>query len=37
MSIGEAGMKKKGYTAEQIIWKLREVEVLLGKGTKVAK
>ena len=30
-------MKKKGYTAEQIIWKLREVEVLLGKGTKVAK
>jgi len=26
-------MKKKGFTAEQIIGKLREAEVLLGQGS----
>jgi len=30
-------MKKKGFTAEQIIWKLREAEVLLGQGATVAE
>ena len=30
-------MKKKGYTAEQIIGKLREAEVLLGQGGTVAE
>jgi putative transposase len=28
-------MKKKGYSAEQIIGKLREAEVLLGQGATV--
>ena len=28
-------MKKKGYTAEQIIGKLREAEVLLSQGNMV--
>jgi hypothetical protein len=28
-------MKKKGYTAEQIIGKLREAEVLLSQGSTV--
>ena len=30
-------MKKKGFTAEQIIGKLREAEVLLGQGGTVAE
>ena len=30
-------MKKKGFTAEQIIGKLREVEVLLGQGSTVGE
>jgi hypothetical protein len=30
-------MKKKGYTAEQIIGKLREAEVLLSQGSTVAE
>ncbi len=30
-------MKKKGFTAEQIIGKLREAEVLLGQGAPVAE
>jgi putative transposase len=30
-------MGKKGYTAEQIIVKLREAEVLLGKGETVGQ
>ena len=30
-------MKKKGYTAEQIIGKLREAEVLLGQGSTVGE
>ncbi len=30
-------MKKKGFTAEQIIGKLREAEVLLGQGATVAE
>jgi len=30
-------MKKKGYSAEQIIGKLREAEVLLGQGATVAE
>lgn len=30
-------MKKKGYTAEQIIRKLREAEVLLGQGGTVCE
>ena len=30
-------MKKKGYTAEQIIGKLREEEVLLGQGSTVGE
>jgi len=29
-------MKKKGFSAEQIIGKLREAEVLLGQGITVA-
>jgi len=30
-------MKKKGYTAEQIIGKLREAEVLLSQGSTVGE
>ena len=30
-------MKKKGFTAEQIIGKLREAEVLLGQGSAVGE
>ena len=30
-------MKEKGFTAEQIIGKLRETEVLLGQGARWAK
>jgi len=30
-------MKKKGFTAEQIIGKLREAEVLLGQGGTVGE
>ena len=30
-------MKKKGFTAEQIIGKLREAEVLLSQGSKVGE
>ena len=30
-------MKKKGYSAEQIIGKLREAEVLLGQGSTVGE
>ena len=30
-------MKKKGFTAEQIIGKLREAEVLLGQGATVSE
>jgi putative transposase len=30
-------MKKKGFSAEQIIGKLREAEVLLGQGAAVAE
>jgi len=30
-------MKKKGFTGEQIIGKLREAEVLLGQGATVAE
>ncbi len=30
-------MKKKGFSAEQIIGKLREAEVLLGQGSKVGE
>ena len=30
-------MKKKGFTAEQIIGKLREAEVLLGQGGTVSE
>jgi len=30
-------MKKKGFSAEQIIGKLREAEVLLGQGVTVAE
>ena len=30
-------MKKKGHTAEQIIGKLREAEVLLGHGSTVSE
>ena len=30
-------MKKKGYTAEQIIGKLREAEVLLAQGSTVGE
>jgi putative transposase len=30
-------MKKKGFTAEQIIRKLREAEVLLSQGSKVGE
>ena len=30
-------MKKKGFTAEQIIGKLREAEVLLSQGAKVGE
>ena len=30
-------MKKKGFTAEQIIGKLREAEVLLGQGATVGE
>jgi transposase-like protein len=30
-------MKKKGFSAEQIIGKLREAEVLLGQGATVAE
>jgi putative transposase len=30
-------MKKKGFTAEQIIGKLREAEVLLGQGSTVGE
>jgi transposase-like protein len=30
-------MKKKGFTAEQIIGKLREAEVLLSQGSTVAE
>jgi putative transposase len=30
-------MKKKGFTAEQMIGKLREAEVLLGQGATVAE
>ena len=30
-------MKKKGFTAEQIIRKLREAEVLLGQGSTVGE
>jgi hypothetical protein len=33
----DVGMKKKGFTAEQIIGKLREAEVLLGQGVTVAE
>jgi putative transposase len=29
-------MAKKGYTAEQIINKLREAEILLSKGATIA-
>jgi putative transposase len=32
-----ARMKKKGFTAEQIIGKLREAEVLLGQGSTVGE
>jgi transposase-like protein len=35
--MGRLGMKKKGFTAEQIIGKLREAEVLLGQGGTVAE
>jgi transposase-like protein len=31
------GMKKKGFTAEQIIGKVREAEVLLGQGSTVGE
>jgi hypothetical protein len=30
-------MKKKGYTAEQIIGKLREAEVLLSQGNTLGE
>ena len=30
-------MKKKGFTAEQIIGKLREAEVLLAQGSTVGE
>jgi putative transposase len=30
-------MKKKGFTAEQIIGKLREAEVLLSQGSTVGE
>jgi len=30
-------MKKKGFTPEQIISKLREAEILLGKGQTVGE
>ncbi len=30
-------MKKKGFTAEQIIGKLREAEILLGQGSTVGE
>ena len=30
-------MKKKGFTPEEIIGKLREAEVLLGQGARWAK
>jgi transposase-like protein len=30
-------MKKKGFTAEQIIGKPREAEVLLGQGSRVGE
>jgi transposase-like protein len=30
-------MKKKGFSAEQIIGKLREAEVLLGQGSRVGE
>jgi ACT domain-containing protein len=29
-------MGRKGHSPEQIIWKLREVEVLVAKGSSVA-
>jgi len=32
-----AGMKKKGFTAEQIVGKLREAEVLLSQGNTVGE
>jgi hypothetical protein len=35
--MGGIGMKKKGYTAEQIIGKLREAEVLLSQGNTVGE
>jgi putative transposase len=30
-------MTKKGHTSEQVINKLREVEILLGKGTTIGE
>ena len=30
-------MKKKGFSAEQVIGKLREAEVLLGQGSRVCE
>src|SRR5512143_1020836 len=33
----EADMRKRGFTAEQIIKKLREAEVLISKGESVAQ
>jgi hypothetical protein len=30
-------MKKKGFSAEQVIWKLREAEVLLSQGSTVGE
>ena len=30
-------MRKKGYTAEQIIGKLREAEILFGQGSTVSE
>ena len=35
--MGGVGMKKKGYTAEQVIGKLREAEVLLSQGSTVGE
>jgi putative transposase len=34
---GEVGTKKKGFSAEQIIGKLREAEVLLIQGSTVGE
>jgi transposase-like protein len=34
---GRSGMKKTRYTAEQIIGKLREAEVVLAKGGKIGQ